>query len=188
MNRNLFFGTVIFLLLATVGWFYYTFAIAGNKISDLESELKTINDRFTELAMVSETYDDFKVRFNQKVADFDTLTTVIPDNQGYALVLEQIRQTAERHKLQIISLAPSLNDIYPALYTEMRIPKNHIECYPVQFNFYGDFLTIGAFLEDLMELDMQVNIANVKLETEMEHGGVLTCELNLYTYIFIEGA
>ncbi len=188
MNRNLFFGTVVFLLLTSVGWFYYTFAIAGNRITELDAELKTINDRFTELAMVSETYDDFKVRFNKKVAEFDTLKTIIPDNQEYARVLEQIRQTAERHKLQIISLAPSLNDIYPALHTEMRLPKNHIECYPVQFKFYGDYLTIGSFLDDLMELKTQVNIANLKLETEMEHGGMLTCELNLYTYIFIEGA
>ena len=188
MHRNLFFTTTIILLLTSVGWFYYTFGVAGNRISKLETELETIDARFTELAMVSETYEEFKIRFTEKVVDFDTLKTIVPDNQGYARVLEEIRQTAERHKLQIISLAPSLNDIYPALYTEMRIPKNHIECYPVQFNFYGDYLTIGTFLDDLMELGMQVNIANLKIETEMEHGGMLTCELNLYTYIFIEGA
>lgn len=188
MNRNVFFATVILLLLSTLGWTYYTFFIAGNRITELESELATINDRFNELSMVSESYDEFKLRFNEKVVDFDTLKTIIPDNQAYARVLDQIRQGAEKHKLQIISLAPSLSDIYPALYTEMRIPKNHIECYPVQFNFYGDFLTIGAFLDDLLEMDMHVNIANMSIETEMEHGGLLTCELNLYTYIFIEGA
>ncbi len=187
MNRNLFFGTVILLLLATVGWFYYTFGVAGKQIKELEVELAGINDRFNELAMVSESYDDFKLRFNEKIADFDTLRTIIPDNQGYATVLEQIRQTSEKHKLQVISLAPSLNDVYPALYSEMKIPKNHVECYPVQFKFYGDYLTIGSFLDDLLDLKTQVNIANLKLETEMEHGGMLTCELNLYTYIFIEG-
>ncbi|MEA3286351.1 MAG: type 4a pilus biogenesis protein PilO [Candidatus Marinimicrobia bacterium] len=187
MNRNIFFSTLVALLLATSGWFYYTVVIAGNQISELETELRSINSRFNELAMVSESYEDFKLRFTEKVADFDTLKTVIPGNQDYATVLEQIRQTAERHKLQIISLAPSLNDIYPALHTELTIPRNHVECYPVQLKFYGDFLTIGSFLDDLLELKSNVNIANLKLETEMEHGGMLTCELNLYTYIFIEG-
>lgn len=160
----------------------------GKQTSRLETELAEINGRFNELAMVSDSYDDFKVKFNEKVIDFDTLRTIIPDNESYAVVLETVRQIAEKHKLQIISLAPSLNDIYPALYTELKIPKNHIECYPLQFKFYGDFLTIGSFLDDLMELEYNINIANLKLETEVEHGGVLTCELNLYTYIFIEGA
>ncbi len=188
MNRKLFFGTVILLVLTTIGWFYYTVGIMGRRASELEAELADINGRFNELAMVSESYDDFKLKFNQKLVDFDTLRTIIPDNQSYAMVLEEVRQIAEKHKLQIISMAPLLNDIYPPLYTEMKIPKNHIECYPLEFKFYGDFLTIGAFLEDLMELDAGINIANLKLESEMEHGGVLTCELNLYTYIFIEGA
>ena len=187
MNRNIFFGTLIMLLITTVGWFYYTFAVAGKAIGELEVEYAGINSRFNELAVVSESYDDFKLRFNEKLSDFDTLRTIIPDNQGYATVLEQIRQTSEKHKLQVISLAPSLNDVYPALYSEMKIPKNHVECYPVQFKFYGDYLTIGAFLDDILKLETQVNIANLKLETEMEHGGMLTCELNLYTYIFIEG-
>lgn len=188
MNRNLFFGTISFLLLSTVVWLYYSFGVAGKKITSLESELDEINNRFNELAMVSESYDDFKLRFTEKVAEFDTLQNIIPDNQGYAVTLEQIRQIAEKHKLQIISLAPSLNDTYPALYTEMKISKNHLECYPVQLKFYGDFLTIGSFLDDILDLTSQVNIANLKLETEMQHGGMLTCELNLYTYIFIQGA
>ena len=188
MNRNLFYGTVIALVLTTVVWFYYTFAIAGNRITELQSELNVINARFDELAMVSESYDEFKLRFTEKVIAFDTLRSVIPGNQEYAKVLEQIRAATERHKLQIISLAPSLNDIYPSLFTEMKLAKNHIECYPVQIKFYGDYLTIGSFLDDILELKTQVNVANLKIETEMEHGGLLTCELNLYTYIFIEGA
>ncbi|MCF6237824.1 MAG: type 4a pilus biogenesis protein PilO [Candidatus Marinimicrobia bacterium] len=188
MNRNIFFSTLIALLVITIGWFYYTVVVAGTRISELDSELNAINQRFNELAMVSESYEEFKQRFIEKVADFDTLKSVIPDNQEYATALEEIRQIAERHKLQIISLAPILTDTYPALYIELTIPKNHVECYPVQLKFYGDFLTIGAFLDDLLELETLVNIANLKLETETEHGGLLTCELNLYTYIFIEGA
>lgn len=187
MNRNIFIATVAILLLSTVGVVYYTAAVSGARISVLNVELADINGRFDELAEVTESYDEFKLRFTEKVAHFDTLKTTIPDNQGYADVLEAIRALYEEHKLQIISLAPSLNDTYPALYVEMKIPKNHVECYPVQIKFYGDYLSIGAFMEDLIELDYLVNIANLKLETEMEYGGMLTCELNLYTYIFIEG-
>jgi len=188
VNRNIFFGTIIFLLLATGGWFYYTVAVAGASSSELKVELEGINNRFDELASVTESYDEFKLRFSEKIEHFDTLKTVVPDNQDYGSVLEQIRQISERHKLQILSFDPSLNDTYPALYAEMKIPQNHVECYPLQIKFYGDFLTIGAFLDDLLEMRQLVNIANIKLETEMEYGGMLTCELNLYTYIFIEGA
>jgi Tfp pilus assembly protein PilO len=188
VNRNIFFGTIVFLVLATGGWLYYTVSVAGGNISKLEVELAGINKRFDELASVTESYDEFKVRFSEKVAAFDTLRSIIPDNQGFGDVLEQIRQISERHKLQILSFDPSLNDTYPAIFAEMKIPKNHVECYPLQIKFYGDFLTIGAFLDDLLEMDKLVNIANIKLETEMQYGGMLTCELNLYTYIFIQGA
>jgi len=187
VNRNIFFGTVILLVLATAGWFYYTVGIAGARISELEVDLAGISSRFDELAGVTESYDEFKLRFTDKVAQFDTLNTIIPDNQGFSFVLEAIRQLTEKHKLQVLQFDPSLNDTYPALYAKMKIPKNHVECYPVQIRIYGDYLTIGAFLEDLVKMDKLVNIANIKLETEMEYGGMLTCELNLYTYIFIEG-
>jgi len=130
VNRNIFFGTIVFLLLATGGWFYYTVAVAGASISELEVELAGINSRFDELAGVTESYDEFKLRFSEKIEQFDTLRTVVPNNQDYGSVLEQIRQISERHKLQILSFDPSLNDTYPALYAEMKIPQNHVECYP----------------------------------------------------------
>ena len=188
MTRNIFFSILTVLVLATAGWLYYSIRVAGVKTQALEAQLQEINGRFNELSMVSDSYDEFKLKFNEKLAAFDTLKSIIPDNQMYADVLESIRKIAERHKLQIISMAPTLVDIYPPLYRDMKLTSNHIECYPLQFKFYGDFLTIGAFLDDLRELKTKVNIASLKLETEMEHGGMLTCELNLYTYIFIEGA
>ena len=92
MNRNIFFGTIIFLLLATGGWFYYTVAVAGASSSELKVELEGINNRFDELASVTESYDEFKLRFSEKIEHFDTLKTVVPDNQDYGSVLEQIRQ------------------------------------------------------------------------------------------------
>ncbi len=70
MNRNIFFGTVIFLLLGTLGIFYYSVGVAGKEISELQVELDDINERFNELSMVSETYEEFKVRFSEKVTDF----------------------------------------------------------------------------------------------------------------------
>ncbi len=187
MSKNFFFSLVGFLVVATAAWAYFNMGILGRQKTDLDAQLLDLNQRFDELAMVSETYDEFKLRFDQRVAAFDTLRNIIPDNETYTESLNQIRAAAQENRLEIITLAPMLNDIYPALYANLTLMKNHVECYIVQMKVYGDFMMLASFLDDLQELDMQVNLAKLSMESEMEEGGTLFCEIQLFTYIYIEG-
>ena len=187
MSKNFFFSLITILVLLTAGWAYFNVGFLGKQRAELEKELFDLNQRFDELAMVSENYDQFKISFNAREADFDTLQTVLSSSDTYTAYLNQIRDSAENHQLQIVNLNPVLVDAYPALYNDFNLITDHVECYPVQLKFYGEFLNIAAFLDDLERMAVNVNIANMSIASEMEEGGTLLCEMQLYTYIYIEG-
>lgn len=186
MSKNIFFTIIGTLVVASAAWAYISFGLLGRQKTDLDAELQDLNQRFDELAEVSETYDEFKLSFNQQMAEFDTLRQIIPSNDTYSASLERIRSAAENNRLEIIALQPKLIDVYPAIYANMTLMKSHIECYIVDMKVYGDYLTIAKFLDDVQDLEMEVNLARIKMESEMEEGGTLLCEIQLYTYIYIE--
>jgi len=186
MNRNIFIGLMLALLISTVGWAFYTIGIAGKQQHETNAAITDLNQRFDELAMVSDSYDMFKTRFDEQVALFEKLRATIPGNQNYAEALEKIRAAAQTEKLHIVSLSPMLSDAYPPLHQGFKRVTTHVECYPVEMKFYGSYLEVGAFLEALVNMDVTVNIARLSLETEMQSGGTLTCDLLLYTYIYVD--
>jgi len=186
MTKKIFIGLLATLLLSTIGFIVYTVGVAGQQKQSLDEQLASLNQRFDELAMVSDSYDAFKEKFNERVRDFDTLKVRIPGNQSYARTLEAIRNAAEENMLEVVALSPQLNDVYPALHTNQELVHKHVECFPVEIQSYGRFMELARFLDDLAAMDMLINIANLNIETEMEHGGVLACQLTLFTYIFNE--
>ena len=183
--KNLFIILIVSILFTTALWAVFTIFITGRMTKEYQLQIDDLNRQFDELAMVADSYDEFKVSFDQRIADFDTLRTVIPNNQAYANALEEIRLVAEIEKLQVMAFQPMLNDAYPALYVNQKMFTNHVECYPVQIKLYGDFLTIGSFVEKLLATDHLVNIAKMSIESEMQEGGALMCNITLYTYIYV---
>ncbi len=186
MNRNIFFTLIGTMAVMTIAWVWYSFGIAGKRLEEINGEVEALNEQFAELAMVADSYDQFKTSFDEQVEAFAALQETIPSNQEYAGTLEQIRDAAQELKLQIIALSPMLADAYPALHTGYKRVKTHVECYPVELKIYGDYLSIGQFVEEVEGMGDIVNIARLTLETEMEAGGTLSCDMLLFTYIFVE--
>jgi len=185
--RNTFFILVFTLFVATAWWVWANIYVNGQQIDYHKKELAKLEKQFQDLIEVQESYDKVKARHQSKLAEFDTLKTVIVYGQdAYIRHLEGIRNLAQKQNIQISTLSPSMEDSFPAIKSQLRFTKKHIERYPVQIRMLGDFLTIGAFLEELLALPVTVNIGRISMETELTSAGNLACEIILYTYVFLD--
>ncbi|MFQ6612726.1 MAG: type 4a pilus biogenesis protein PilO [Fidelibacterota bacterium] len=185
-NKTIFLGLIALIILAAGWWGWYSVYVIGNEISEKEAQLEKLDGKFEEIAQITESYDVIKERFDKIESDFDTLRNVVSNRDSFVTVLEEIRRIAETQNVKVITLSPLLDDTFPAIKTNLNFTEKHIERYPIQMRIMGDYLTLGKFLEEVTAIPATVNIARVSLDTDLNEGGILACELMLYTYVFLD--
>jgi len=114
------------------------------------------------------------------------LKATIPTLDTYANVIEEVRKIADKQSLKIESFRPEMDDSYPALKTKLNFTELHIERRPIQLRVYGNYFTIGSFLEEILELNEIINIHSIQIETELSESNIISCDLVLFAYIYFE--
>ncbi|MFQ6607317.1 MAG: type 4a pilus biogenesis protein PilO [Fidelibacterota bacterium] len=185
-DRLIFYALVSMLVISTVWWVYADVVENGTEIKRLEKNLTSIDNNFIMLAKIEESYEDVKEKHAEQIVGFDSLKAFIPTFDAYAEVLEAIRSTANKQAINIESFHPELDDSFPALKTKLTFTKKHIERRPIQLRIYGNFMTIGSFLEELLQLEKTVNIYSILIETELNDSEILSSDIVLFAYIFID--
>ena len=158
----------------------------GDKIGELENEYAGIEKNFLILAKIEESYDDVKKRHLDQTLEFDSLKLTIPGFDTYAEVIQSIRAIANKQAIKIESFLPEMDDSFPALKTKLNYTGKHIERRPIQLRLYGNYLTIGLFLEEILRLEKTVNIHSIHLETVLNESEILSCDLVLFAYIYFD--
>ncbi|MFQ6606617.1 MAG: type 4a pilus biogenesis protein PilO [Fidelibacterota bacterium] len=185
-SRLTFFALLIFLVLATFTWIWYDFFVFGTQITEKESKIEKIDQDFEKLNDIKDDFGTIQSRYDSSLAAFDTLKKVIPEPKDYVTVLETIRKIAKKQEIEIESFRPLQGDTFPAIKYLLTFTGKHLVRRPIQMRISGDFLTIGAFLEEVLKMKSKVNIESLTIETELNEGGVLTCDLVLFSYMFLE--
>jgi len=185
-DRIIFFSLISVFIISTFWWLYLDVWQYGGEISGLEKKLSGIEDNFIMLAQIEESYDEVKERHSTIISRFDSLKATIPTLDTYANVIEEVRKIADKQSLKIESFRPEMDDSYPALKTKLNFTELHIERRPIQLRVYGNYFTIGSFLEEILELNEIINIHSIEIETELSESNIISCDLVLFAYIYFE--
>ncbi len=182
----IFFSLISLIIISTLWWLYTDVWMNGAKTDELEKKMIAIEKNFQMMAQIEESYDDVKNRHMIQTREFDSLKTTIPGYDTYAEVLQSIRDIANKELITIESFHPEMDDSFPALKTKLKFTGKHIERRPIQLRIYGNFMTIGSFLEEILQLEKIVNIHSIHLETELNNSELLSCDLVLFAYIYFD--
>ncbi len=185
-DRMIFFSLISLIIISTLWWLYTDVWMNGAKTDELEKKMVSIEKNFQMMAQIEESYDDVKNRHMIQTREFDSLKTTIPGYDTYAEVLQSIRDIANKELITIESFHPEMDDSFPALKTKLKFTGKHIERRPIQLRIYGNFMTIGSFLEEILQLEKIVNIHSIHLETELNNSELLSCDLVLFAYIYFD--
>ncbi len=185
MNYQYTFYTIITVLVLAIGaWIYQDIYVYGQRKSELRAEIIRLDQKFKELSDVRNTYDQVKRAFDNKVASLDTLRgRVTVDNKEFLELINSIRELAVQNNINVPTIQPTLEDSYPAIKTGLKLTDKYIVRYIVQLTLRGDYLSIGQFLEKLVNHPKLFNIGRLSMDTEIETPGVLSCRLVLYSYM-----
>ena len=186
MFRNVFIIIMVSLVLSTSFYFYDTVYMDGKQKDLIETQLQGVENLFLEIERVEDSYEGLEERFGEKLKEFDDLKMNIPDRNDFITIFDQIRRLADRHKIEITSLNPILDDSFPAIKENLQLTKKHIERLPIQVKCAGKYVNMGKFIEDVTDLRYKVNVGRYTISTDTDYGGQVTCDLVFFAYRFIE--
>ncbi len=182
----IFFSLISVIIISTIWWLYADVWQNGATTDVLEKKMVAIEKNFDMMAQIEESYDDVKNRHKIQTSEFESLKTTIPGYNTYAEVLQSIREVANKQEIIIETFHPEMDDSFTALKTKLKFTGKHIERRPIQLRIYGNYMTIGSFLEDILRLEKTVNIHSILLETELNNSEILSCDLVLFAYIYFD--
>ncbi|MEE9189894.1 MAG: type 4a pilus biogenesis protein PilO [Candidatus Neomarinimicrobiota bacterium] len=181
------------LAMFITGWWLWTVVwVDRTEYNDLTVNLAESDLRLEQLNIERSNYSVVKTQHEMKTHDFDTLKTHIPvkakgaGSSNYVNMLQSIRQLAESRGIEIISFAPQIDNSYPNIHTQMKLANHHVERHKVSLTGRGDYLSFGAFLEDLRNNDEFVNVSKFSIDTDFHGSGRLVCDAILLTYMYLE--
>lgn len=184
-RQTLFIVLTGLLVVAFSGWSWAKFSVYGPSIDKSSRELKELKTRLQDMEFIKGNSTNMKNTFEKTKMEFDTLKSLIPNNESYVNLLQEVRKLANKNEVEIISFSPRLIDSFPAIKTFLTKSPKHIERYPVEIRMLGKFKNLTTFIEEILELPRTVNIGRLKLESELLKTGSLSCDLVLYTYMFL---
>ena len=185
-DRTVFFSLISLIIISTLWWIYADVWKNGSETIVLEKKMDGIEKNFLMMAQIEDTYDEVKNRHTIQTREFDSLKATIPGFETYAEVLQSIRELANKQGITIETFHPEMDDSFAALKTKLKFTGKHIERRPIQLRVYGNFLTIGSFLEEILRLEKTVNIHSIHLATDLNNSEILSCDLVLFAYIYFD--
>ena len=182
----MFISLILIGLMLTGGWGYIEFSVYGTEEIILEDDLNKIKDKFLEINAVNVNFDEVKQKYEEELVNFDSLKYVVATRDNFVEILQLIKVLAEKNEVEIMGIAPEMEDSFPAIKSILETTGKHIERYPIHCRIKGDFLKIGAFLESLETIASALNIGKIKMNTMLEKDGRISSDLVLFSYIYLE--
>jgi Tfp pilus assembly protein PilO len=193
MNSKSIYYLLFILAILITGWWLWAVGWVGRmEYNELTIDLAESEMRLEQLNVERGNYAVVKATHEKKDHDFDTLKTHIPviakgaGSSTYVELLESIRQMAEKRGIEIISFTPQMDNSYPDIHTQLKLVNDYIERHKVTLKGRGDYLSFGAFLEDLRDNDNFVYVSKFSIDTDFDGSGRLVCDTVLLTYMYLE--
>jgi len=158
----------------------------GNSLSQRAKKVEKLTEELKNVTSISTDNTELKNRYGLLINEFKSLKSKIPSLESFANVQDYIREMADSNNVEIVFQQPFLEDTLPPLKNLIALSNSYIERYTVQVRVKGEFINIGNFLISLVESEKIININELSFESEFRPGGLLICEINLFTYIFTE--
>jgi type IV pilus assembly protein PilO len=159
-------------------WFFYM--PQTEKISKLNQDLKSAQDKIARLKNVEQNLRAFKKQFKETELKFKEALKLLPDNEEIPTLLTSISNLGAESGLEFILFQPQKD-----------VPRNFYAEIPLKLEVTGPYHNVATFFDQVSRLSRIVNIGDVTM-TEMKAAKtqadvvVLKTGCTATTYKFIE--
>ncbi|RMF09548.1 MAG: hypothetical protein D6762_03350 [Candidatus Neomarinimicrobiota bacterium] len=161
-----------------VAWYLFMYQAQLESIQRVQAEINKLNGQLNQGNMSISQLPQLKNSVNELVAEFDSLSTMLPVKDSVSVMTAQIVRTALSNDLAIDEITPSLDAI-------LKSPDYFVKV-PITMKITGPFLQFGAFLEDVKFLPFHFYITNLVLKRTSEFAQI-QADLEAYFYVINPG-
>lgn len=163
-QRNLFIGTIAFVIVTTLSWYLIYFNNLNNSLNVMTVSYKRIeneNRRFTE---IEKKLPIIEKEWNQLKNELTAVLDKIPSSGAYDDISKMLYSLIQQNKLVILTYNESVVAINEK---EIVVPDTKerlvIEKYPIDIELRGSFLDFGNFLDQLSYTNYHLTTSNMRI-------------------------
>lgn len=163
-QRNLFIGTIAFVIVTTFSWYLIYFNNLNNSLNVMTVSYKRIeneNRRFTE---IEKKLPIIEKEWNQLKNELTAVLDKIPSSGAYDDISKMLYSLIQQNKLVILTYNESVVAINEK---EIVVPDTKerlvIEKYPIDIELRGSFLDFGNFLDQLSYTNYHLTTSNMRI-------------------------
>jgi type IV pilus assembly protein PilO len=131
-------------------WFFYM--PQTEKISKLNSDLKSAKEKLSRLKNVEKNLRAFKKQFKETEVKFKEALKLLPNKQEIPTLLTSISNLGAESGLEFILFQP-----------QKEVPRNFYAEIPLKIEVTGPYHNVATFFDQVTRLSRIVNIQNVRM-------------------------
>lgn len=163
-QRNLFIGTIAFILLSCAGWYFMYYSELNNSLESMSSSYNQLKNEKNKYSQIKNKFPSIESEWKDLKNELATLINKIPTDAQFDNVTKMLFSLMEQNKLTIDNFNPSLA---PLDEKQIIVPETQetltVEKYPIDVELRGNFIDFGNFLDQLAYTNYYLTISNIQI-------------------------
>ena len=163
-QRNLFIGTIAFILLSCAGWYFMYYSELNNSLESMSSSYNKLKNEKNKYSQIKNKFPSIESEWKDLKNELTTLINKIPTDAQFDNVTKMLFSLMEQNKLTIDNFNPSLA---PLDEKQIIVPETKetltVEKYPIDVELRGNFIDFGNFLDQLAYTNYYLTISNIQI-------------------------
>ena len=163
-QRNLFIGTIAFILLSFAGWYFMYYSELNNSLESMSSSYNQLKNEKNKYSQIKNKFPSIESEWKDLKNELTALINKIPTDAQFDNVTKMLFSLMEQNKLTIDNFNPSLA---PLDEKQIIVPETQetltVEKYPIDVELRGNFIDFGNFLDQLAYTNYYLTISNIQI-------------------------
>lgn len=163
-QRNLFIGTIAFILLSIAGWYFMYYSELNNSLESMSSSYNQLKNEKNKYSQIKNKFPSIESEWKDLKNELTALINKIPTDAQFDNVTKMLFSLMEQNKLTIDNFNPSLA---PLDEKQIIVPETQetltVEKYPIDVELRGNFIDFGNFLDQLAYTNYYLTISNIQI-------------------------
>jgi len=182
-QKNLFIGTIAFVILSCGGWYFMYFSELNRSLEEMNNNYSRLQNEKNKYSQIKNKFPTIEKEWQGLKEELTALINKIPKDSQYDNVTKMLFSLLEKNRLAVDNFNPSLA---PLDEKQIISPETQevifVEKYPIDVELRGSFIDFGNFLDQLAYSNYYLTIGNIQISQNQYSEGEQKISFISYIY------
>ncbi len=178
MEKKIFLGLTIFIILGYFGWYILVDSVQQDELRQAETQLNAISVKLNKARSAQMNLKSIQKKYEEDQKKLIRERTRFLNKNELSVVTRKLKRFSTKFKIKLLDFSPGLDSYFGVS------PEDKIVSLPIDIMVEGYYLNIGKFLEHWNDLPFYMIPNGVELKRAEPDGNILhaTISASLYTW------